>query len=533
MKKLLVLLALCMVLSVMMVACQEATDDPAESTDAQTTTAEGTTAADETTEPEATEPETTEPETTQPETTKPENNEPVKVVAGISFDAMANVYNGEIDMDNLYFSSGTEYFEWAKVATINHLVDSLKVLGWVAFYTETEGVLGYSVDGTAPVYPEGFSTPAEQDVLDHVAANLPGGKSAARMFSDIPVRALSAGEHVIALFAKDADGNEEMFAEFKLVKVLPYVENAHARFSIDNITLNNVPYVTEGKVQAELAALNNTVTVAADVEKGTLSFRGWASFEAAPAAEFGYYIGEDIAIITDAAYIQDRPDLVQAGVANGAGYNITVSIADLAVGTYPVGVIAKLQDGTYAQLFSFYLTIEPVEPLDIDFTQAPISGSYPNLWPGNGLATTPALNATDYMIILHYGSINLGEVDLGKYSKVTVTYGNMVGDYVDVAGNVGNYDNEFNATQKRVMLTNTVAATQDGTAFEFTPAEEAIIAYANYEQSEASLVLRTVEIDLTEVEYNGQTYLTFDFRNAEGAFGYIANLIVVTDIVFS
>ncbi|MBQ7380176.1 MAG: hypothetical protein IJW70_10930 [Clostridia bacterium] len=403
MKKLTLLLALCMILSVVLVACKEPEQPENESTEATTTDAPSQTEtetepdADTTTEADTeTEPSTdTQPstETSTEEVTTEPVVEPVKVVAGLSFDAMGKVYDGEVDMDNLFFATAPDGQSWNKVAEIDHLVDCLKVAGWVAYFTETEGVIGYAIDNAAAVYPEGFSTPAGQDVLDHIAAgNVPGAVSAARMFSDIPVADLAAGEHTVALLAKDPNGNEEAFYEFKLVKV------------------------------------DNSLTV--------------------------------------------------------------------------------------------------------DLNSVSISGSYPNLWPGNGLATTPALNATDSMIVLHYGSVNLGEIDLSKYSKVTVTYGNMVGDYTDPAGNPGSYDNEFNATQKRVMLTNTASSVQDGTAFENTPAQDAIITYTNYEQSEASLVLRTVEIDLSAVEYNGQTYLTFDFRNEAGAFGYIANLIVVTSIVF-
>ena len=530
MKKLLAVLALLLVASMLLVACQPEQPPVEETTPEETTPAPEETTPEETT-PEETTPEETTPEETTPEETTPEETteapaEPVKVVVGISFDAMANVYNGEIDMDNLYFSSGSEYFEWSKVAEINHLVDSLKVLGWVAFYTETEGVLGYSIDGAEPVYPEGFSTPAEQGVLDHVTANLEGGKSAARMFSDIPVRELSAGEHTIALFAKDADGNQEMFAEFKLVKVLPYSENVHDRFSIDNINLNGTPYVKEGSVVAELAALNNTVTIAPGALQDTLGFRGWASFASAPAAEFGYYIGQDLEIITDASFFQERADLAAAGITNGAGYNITVSIADLEPGTYPVGVIAKLEDGTYAQLFSFYLCIEPVEPWDVDFTQVSISGSYQDPWAGNTLV--PTLTAEDIIFVAHYGSIDLGQVDLSMYNKVTVTYATPVG--MDTVG--GDFGAQYDATAKRVLLLNTASAIQEGSAFEYLPEESAIITSAQYNMSASNMELTTVEIDLSSVEYNGQTYLTFDFRNAENAFGATSYLIVVTDILF-
>ena len=65
---------------------------------------------------------------------------------------------------------------------------------------------------------------------------------------DIPTADLAAGEYTFALVAKDPDGNEETIKEFKVTKTMPYVENAHSNFSIDNISLNGAPYVTEGKV---------------------------------------------------------------------------------------------------------------------------------------------------------------------------------------------------------------------------------------------------------------------------------------------
>ncbi len=400
MKKLLVILALCMALCVLMVACDKQPDGGEETTPEQTTpevttpeettpedTSEEPTTEDPTTEDPTTEDPTTEEPTTEEPTTEEQPPEPVKVVASLSFDAMGNVYGTEIDMDNLYFATSSDYAAWGKVANIDHRVDCLKVAGWVAFFTETEGVLGYAIDGAAAVYPEGFSTTAGQDVMDHLAATAPDAHSAARMFSDIPVKGLEAGEHTVALVAKDADGNEEVFAEFKLVKV-------------DN-------------------------------------------------------------------------------------------------------------------------------SLKIDLHTAGISGSYPDAWAGNGLATTPALDPTDALVILHYGSLNLGEIDLSQYTKVVVTYGNMAGAYTG-----GSYDDEYNATQKRVLLLNAPSSIQEGTAFEYLPTDEQIITSANYEPSEASLVLRTVEIDLSTVEYNGQVYLTFDFRNDANAFGYLANLIVVTSVVF-
>ena len=401
MKKLLVILALCMVCSLVLVACDNgaqnnegtteapATDAP--TTEAPTTeepTTEAPTTEEPTTEAPTTEEPTTEAPTTEAPTTEEQPPEPVKVVAGFSFDAMGNVYGTEIDMANLYFASSTEYANWGKVANIDHRVDCLKVAGWVAFFTETAGVIGYSIDNATAVYPADFTIASGQDVIDHIAAgNVPGAKTSANMFSDIPVADLEAGEHTITLFAKDPDGNEESFAEFKLVKV-------------DN-------------------------------------------------------------------------------------------------------------------------------SLKVDLHTVGISGSYPEAWAGNGLPTTPALNASDAMIVMHYGSINLGELDLSKYTKVVVTYGTVV----DLDSST-NYAGEYAATAQRVMLLNTASAVQEGTAFEYLPADGAIIASEHYEMSEGNLLLREVEIDLTEVDYNGQTYLTFDFRNSANEFGALAYLMVVTAIVF-
>lgn len=393
MKKLLVILALCMALCILMVACDKQPAGGEETTPEQTTpevtTPEDTTPEDTTEEPTSEDPTTEEPTTEEP-TTEEQPPEPVKVVASMSFDAMGNVYGTEIDMANLYFASAPDYTSWGKVANIDHRVDCLKVAGWVAFFTETEGVLGYSIDGAAAVYPEGFSTTAGQDVMDHLAANVPDAHSAARMFSDVPVKGLEAGEHTIALVAKDVDGNEETFAEFKLVKV-------------DN-------------------------------------------------------------------------------------------------------------------------------SLKVDMSAITVTGSYPTIYTGATIPfnTTPGAAADESVVMLHYGSIDLGEIDLSKYSKVVVYYGTAAEGTMPDSNFAGEYAN----TQQRVLLLNTPSAIETGSAFELLPEESAIVASEHYEMSETFMIATTVEIDLSEIDYNGQLYLTFDFRNPENAFGALGYLITVTGIVF-
>jgi len=403
MKKLLVILALCMVISVALVACDKDGQSEEQTTAGTTQTptteqittdtaaTEEATTEEATTEQTTTDASTTEETTTEQTTTEEQPADPVDVIAGISFDAMGNVYGADIDMENLYFASAAEYHAWGKIAEIDHLVDSLKVAGWVAFFTETEGVLGYAIDGAGAIYPEGFSTPAGQDVLDHIAAgNVPGAKSAARMFSDIPVKELTAGEHTVVLMAKDADGNEESFAEFKLVK-------------------------------------------------------------------------------TDNSY-------------------------------------------------------------RVDLSGVTVTGSYSTVYTGaNALfPTTPAVGADEYLVTLHYGSIDLGEIDLSKYSKVTVTYATAADGLMPDS----NFTGEYGATGQRVLLLNAPSDIETGTVFELLPAEDAIVATAHYDLSESFMAIATVEIDLSAIDYNGQLYLSFDFRNSENAFGALGYLLSVTGIVF-
>ena len=198
----------------------------------------------------------------------------------------------------------------------------------------------------------------------------------------------------------------------------------------------------------------------------------------------------------------------------------------------PVYVCIDTLPGTFA-LFSSVEFIgaeipaeEIVEPVDIDLTTVGITGSYPTV---DVPINAGSLGLSEgHVITLHYGSINLGEMDLSQYSKVTVTYATPCG-----VANGMDMNAEYEATGKRVLLLNAPSAIQDGTAFELLPAEDAIVATAPYEISPVYSQIMTVEIDLTEVDYNGQLYLSFDFRNADNAFGALGYLVFVTEIAFA
>ena len=170
---------------------------------------------------------------------------------------------------------------------------------------------------------------------------------------------------------------------------------------------------------------------------------------------------------------------------------------------------------------------EIVEPVDIDLTTVTATGSWPTVdVPVNAPAL--GLGEDQHVIALHYGSIVLGEMDLSKFSKVTVTYVTPCGEL-----NGSNFNAEYDATGKRVLLLNTLSAIQEGTTFEMLPAEDAIITTNHYEMSSVLNEVKTVEIDLTEIDYNGQVILSFDARNANNEFGAIGYLVYVIGITFA
>lgn len=190
---------------------------------------------------------------------------------------------------------------------------------------------------------------------------------------------------------------------------------------------------------------------------------------------------------------------------------------------------ATTEDATTEDPTTEESTTEPLspEPVEVNLADVAISGSYPDLWNGSQLVLNPAVGPTDPLAVMHYGAIHFGEMDLSGYTKVTVSYATPV----DMDGTSA-YLDQYNATAKRVLLLNAPSAVQEGVPFEYLPAEDAIVATATYEMSASNFEITTVEIDLTEVDYNGQLYLSFDFRTPDDELGAITYLVVVTGIVF-
>ena len=125
-----------------------------------------------------------------------------------------------------------------------------------------------------------------------------------------------------------------------------------------------------------------------------------------------------------------------------------------------------------------------------------VSGHCPQIVGSEGHANSPMVAAGGVAsgALLHQGSISLGEIDLSKYEKVVIYYGV---DNSDVTW--GHYNNSAN---NRIML---VSA---DTHLPNSPAEETVIAGATYEPCGWAVV--AIEIDLTNVDYNGPVFVTYD-----------------------
>ncbi len=125
-----------------------------------------------------------------------------------------------------------------------------------------------------------------------------------------------------------------------------------------------------------------------------------------------------------------------------------------------------------------------------------VSGHCAQLVGKEGHANSPmvAAGGVELGALLHQGSIALGEIDLSKYDKVVIYYG------VDNSEVTWGRYNENPAN--RIMLLNADMSMVN------SPEESTVIAGATYEP--CGWAVQAFEIDLTDVDYNGPVFVTYD-----------------------
>ncbi len=331
MKKLLILLALCMVFSVVLVACDNGTDEPADSTAESTeapTTEEPTTDAPTTEEPTTEEPTTEEPTTEEPTTDAPTTEEttgeptpdPVKVIAAMSWDTLSTVH--PVNAKTIV-SDGGFYATWDGVANIDTNDTALKLWGWIAYFTETEGTVGYAFNDGEHVYNESFTYTAEEGVQTHIATNCPGALSACRFQFDIPLEDLGAGTHKLCVYAKDTAGNEELIKEITLniaqvdpVETLEAIEFDGTNGAVTLEAGDTVKFMLRNQGGKQIVIENGSaLTVTADNLAGV-------------AVPLTYVVGSNI--------VQDIPgegwDTIEVTIHNATGAAVAINFTVVTIG---------------------------------------------------------------------------------------------------------------------------------------------------------------------------------------------------------
>ena len=548
MKKLLVLLALCMVFSVALVACENNTENPEETTAGSIeapTTQEPTTEVP-TTEPGSeTEPPTTEETTEAPttnETTTEETTEPPVVIdpvkVGQSFDECDMFIDGQ--PVGAFFTPG-QAKNWDGNAVVeDYNVQAIRVWGWVAFFAETPGTFGYQIGDAEPVFDEGFSVEAEQGVLDVAVAQ--GGKSAARMKIFVPVEYLSGEEIVIKALVKDAVGTVETVCEFKLTK--PVNPNAPVVFlnaSDMAATIPGSPDITS----AEMSADGNYITIVAGNTNGDafldpyyqlpmLNGKGTvANFvvikyrTSVAGARSEVFIGSGAGpngqgdnfafdVETDGKWhlaVIDLSNLsaVVDGVINYLRWDPYVGSAETA--SIDMGYIAAFQSAEAAIAWDAQLADKFIDIYNVPQDIWAVSGHKTGVTPSDDASHGGMVAAGGIAsgALLHQGSVGIGELNLAQFSKMIIYYG-VDNSQVTLDHWAASANNRFLITSADTHLTN-------------SPAEETIVASVDYQPT--GWALTAIEIDLTGVDYNGPVFVSYD--TLPGTFMLIGAIELVYD----
>ena len=228
---------------------------------------------------------------------------------------------------------------------------------------------------------------------------------------------------------------------------------------------------------------------------------GWAAFNST-AYTFGYVInGEQFFSDVYAAETEEsvKEMATQNGATNCSRYYGVLTTNALRLGKNTVQFCVRLDGDVLCVLREYAVTVteKPVK-LDgtywsVDIDTWTVSGHNPHIQDSsNGMV---AAGGVDKGALLHQGAVGIGTVDLSKYKKVVVYFG--------CDNSATTQDRYANNSHNRIILSKTDSNGK------MSPDEKDIIASVTYSLSGWSPV--GVEIDLTNVNYNGPVYVTMDF----------------------
>ena len=505
-KLLLTLLALCMVLSVVLVACNDP-EEPVES-DEETTT-EPTTTEPAETDPVTTEPVTTEPDTSETETETETEKPADPVTTCLSFDELSMITDG----NSVGFFTPGQSASWDKIANVeDYNVDTIKVWGWVGFFAEELGQFGYQIGDAEPVFGE-FTFATEDAVIAAAAGS--GAKSASRFAIMIPVEYVGGEGIEVQALVRDAAGTVETLVKFTLNKTanpnapVAFVPAADMASSIpgspgiNGCTLSaDGNYVTidtigQGDPYYQLPMLNGKGLVATHAVikyRSTSTHTKSEMFVGSGGGPSGAGDNIQFDLTCDGKWNLMIVDLsavsaVADGVVNYLRWDPFAGAADATIDMAYIGLFNSAEAAVaYDAQFKGVL----IDTLNVPTSAWTVTGHREGVQDASDPMV--AAGGVEAGALLHQGYIALGDINLAEMSKVVIYFG-VDGSQVTIDAHAAN-------AQNRIILT---SADQ---AMTMSPTEDVVIAAADY--TELGWAVHAIEIDLTGVDYAGPVFVTYD-----------------------
>ena len=288
----------------------------------------------------------------------------------------------------------------------------------------------------------------------------------------------------------DADKSVVVYQSFDQF----YLGDGHQDDAVDNdLNFYHAAYKPNWDKVADLTAS----------EYVTLTYWGWIAITSETIGQFGYQIGMNAPIFDDAwTHATEQPVIdaaISVGGVTGTRMKITINVADLE-GENLVRVLYKDAKGNVVCLneLTVLMLAKPThyENYNVPMDQWTVSGHKAGITSSSDATHGDMISAggLENGALLHQGAIGVGEIDLSKYSKVVVYCG------CDASAITQNHYN--NNAQNRIILSKV------DTNGVNSPAEEDIIASATYTLHGWSP--EAVVIDLSNIDYNGPVYITYD-----------------------
>ena len=552
MKKLLAVLALLLVASMVLVACQPDPVEPVDPTTDETTTepttddpGANTTEPDTTPEPGTTDPGTTDPGTTEPGTTEPPETEPPVVVFEGNWHASVDsfMYCVNDDFSDVVAFTAASTNKTNGTTITNATGETLASVtanyvyfdnGWLAvdgYELENWAVSIYAEDGTLLKTIDLTLKEAEEGVVNHVSQNMGYGEGTVshRVGNDVEVISLKEfhNQNVTVVYSVGVVGTEFTVDLIKLDVAVPLDPNAPVFFATAEEMSATIPgspdvesavmsadgtYITINTTDVDgngyhdpyyqIPMLNGKGTVASVIAiKYRTSVEGARSevFVGSGAGPAGGTDNYAFDVVADGKWhlmvidLANTPAVVD-GVINYLRWDPYVGGAATAatemayIGLFNSAEAAELWDDRYDDVY--------VDLYNVPQDNWTVTGHCTGIVGAEGHANSGmvAAGGVESGALLHQGYIALGEMDLSQFTKLIVYYG-LDGSQVTI-------DLHAAAANNRILLT---SADQSLTN---SPTEDVILASATY--TELGWGVKALVIDLTDVFYSGPVYVTYD-----------------------